>query len=203
MEFAHAHIFPRPALAARLPPAPIRCHHDCCPRSDPCRSAAAAAADSSPTAAAGPEPAAAPSESLGERRAQALRGMFPMLFSMYARRSELWQAIAVERYLSQAANVADLEHRIREVGGPSTVPMGRVTAGRSARELTDRKCRGHSPKPGDQWAVRSLHYSNRRPPLERGQSRIAILSIRNLYFICDRNGIIMTLLQRTQFGQLG
>ncbi len=43
--------------------------------------------------------------------------MFPMLFSMYARRSELWQAIAVERYLSQAANVADLERRIREVEG--------------------------------------------------------------------------------------
>lgn len=78
--------------------------------------AAAAAVDSSAIAPDGPtEPAAAPSEPLGERRAQALRGMFPMLFSMYARRSDLWQAIAVERYLSQAANVADLEHRIREV----------------------------------------------------------------------------------------
>jgi hypothetical protein len=41
--------------------------------------------------------------------------MFPMLFSMYARRSDLWQAIAIERYLSQATDIIDLEHRIREV----------------------------------------------------------------------------------------
>jgi hypothetical protein len=53
--------------------------------------------------------------SLGERRAAALRKMFPMLFSMYARRSDLWQAIAIERYLSQATDITDLEHRIREV----------------------------------------------------------------------------------------
>lgn len=53
--------------------------------------------------------------SLGERRAAALRKLFPMLFSMYARRSDLWQAIAIERYLSQATDIIDLEHRIREV----------------------------------------------------------------------------------------
>lgn len=53
--------------------------------------------------------------SLGERRAAALRKMFPMLFSMYARRSDLWQAIAIERYLSQATDTIDLEHRIHEV----------------------------------------------------------------------------------------
>jgi hypothetical protein len=72
---------------------------------------------------AGPAPAndasvaapAAPHEALGERRAQALRSMFPLLFSMYARRSDLWQAIAIERYLSQATNLADLEQRIHEV----------------------------------------------------------------------------------------
>jgi hypothetical protein len=52
---------------------------------------------------------------LGEHRAAALRKMFPMLFSMYARRSDLWQAIAIERYLSQATDFIDLEHRIREV----------------------------------------------------------------------------------------
>lgn len=52
---------------------------------------------------------------MGERRAAALRKMFPMLFSMYARRSDLWQAIAIERYLSQATDINDLEHRIREV----------------------------------------------------------------------------------------
>jgi hypothetical protein len=34
---------------------------------------------------------------------------------MYARRSDLWQAIAIERYLSQATDITDLEHRIREV----------------------------------------------------------------------------------------
>jgi hypothetical protein len=52
---------------------------------------------------------------LTERRSQALRTMFPMLFSMVARRSDLWQAIAIERYLSQAPNLADLEQRIQEV----------------------------------------------------------------------------------------
>ncbi len=41
--------------------------------------------------------------------------MFPMLFSMYARRSDLWRAIAIERYLAQATNLADLEQRIHEV----------------------------------------------------------------------------------------
>jgi hypothetical protein len=38
-----------------------------------------------------------------------------MLFSMYARRSDLWQAIAIERFLSQATDIADLERRIRDV----------------------------------------------------------------------------------------
>jgi hypothetical protein len=60
-------------------------------------------------------PAAVTPISLGERRAEALRRMFPMLFSMYARRSDLWQAIAIERYLSQATDIIDLEQRIREV----------------------------------------------------------------------------------------
>lgn len=60
------------------------------------------------------QPAAGPS-SLEERRAHALRTMFPMLFSMYARRSDLWRAIAIERYLAQATNIADLEQRIHEV----------------------------------------------------------------------------------------
>ena len=60
------------------------------------------------------KPATGPS-SLEERRAHALRTMFPMLFSMYARRSDLWRAIAIERYLAQASNIADLEQRIHEV----------------------------------------------------------------------------------------
>lgn len=52
---------------------------------------------------------------LGERRAQALRSMFPLLFSLYARRSDLWHAIAVERYLAQAKDLDDLEVRIAQV----------------------------------------------------------------------------------------
>jgi hypothetical protein len=71
------------------------------------------------TSTGAPDRAAAPEAgspiSLGERRAAALRKMFPMLLSMYARRSDLWQAIAIERYLSQATDIIDLEHRIREV----------------------------------------------------------------------------------------
>ncbi len=50
-----------------------------------------------------------------EHRAATLRGMFPLLFSRYARHADLWQAVVVERHLSQAANLADLEQRIREV----------------------------------------------------------------------------------------
>ncbi len=41
--------------------------------------------------------------------------MFPMLFSLYARRSDLWQAIAIERYLAQASNLVELEQRIHQV----------------------------------------------------------------------------------------
>lgn len=52
---------------------------------------------------------------LTERRASTLRMMFPLLFSRHARRADLWQAIVIERYLSQAANLADLELRIQEV----------------------------------------------------------------------------------------
>lgn len=54
-------------------------------------------------------------QAISDRRSQALRTMFPLLFSMFARRSDLWQAIATERYLSQASNLADLEQRIEEV----------------------------------------------------------------------------------------
>lgn len=52
---------------------------------------------------------------LTERRASTLRTMFPLLFSRHARRADLWQAIVIERYLSQAANLADLEQRVQEV----------------------------------------------------------------------------------------
>ena len=55
------------------------------------------------------------SAAITERRAATLRTLFPLLFSRHARRADLWQAIVIERYLSQAANLADLEHRIHEV----------------------------------------------------------------------------------------
>lgn len=62
-----------------------------------------------------PDDAAESSTELAERRARALRSMFPMLYSLCARRADLWRAIAIERYLSQATNIADLEMRIVEV----------------------------------------------------------------------------------------
>ncbi len=97
----------------------------------PRRTAAVTTVPPSPTAASFPRPAAAvtpsaepagaagspslPPESLGERRSAALRKLFPMLYSLYARRSDLWRAIVIERYLSQATDIADLERRIRDV----------------------------------------------------------------------------------------
>jgi hypothetical protein len=68
--------------------------------------------------AAPPSPALLPADdavALTERRASTLRTMFPLLFSRHARRADLWQAIVIERYLSQAANLADLEQRVQEV----------------------------------------------------------------------------------------
>lgn len=79
----------------------------------PRRPAAAPPVAAPPVAAQPPQPDTGPE--LAERRAQALRSMFPMLYSLCARRADLWRAIAIERYLSQATNIADLELRIREV----------------------------------------------------------------------------------------
>jgi hypothetical protein len=61
------------------------------------------------------EPSQAELSAMIDRRSQALRTLFPLLFSRYARRSDLWRAIAIERFLSQASNLADLEQRIQEV----------------------------------------------------------------------------------------
>ncbi|HTN49975.1 MAG TPA: hypothetical protein VMK32_11140 [Burkholderiaceae bacterium] len=52
---------------------------------------------------------------MNELRSSTLRGLFPLLFSRFARRSDLWQAIVVERYLSDATGLADLEKRIELV----------------------------------------------------------------------------------------
>jgi hypothetical protein len=76
-----------------------------------------AVSPSAPTAVPS-NPASLPHEeavAMTEHRAATLRGMFPLLFSRYARHADLWQAVVVERHLSQAANLADLEQRIREV----------------------------------------------------------------------------------------
>ena len=51
-----------------------------------------------------------------------MRSLFPKLSAWFARRSYLAQMGAVDRYLSQATDLVDLEHRIREIernGGQS------------------------------------------------------------------------------------
>jgi hypothetical protein len=103
-----AGFLPRPRSATVLPPAPT---------SSPSVTAVWPSAPATGSAVA-PPPANEASfvpVSLGERRAQALRSMFPLLFSLYARRSDLWHAIAVERYLAQARDLDDLEVRIAQV----------------------------------------------------------------------------------------
>ncbi|MCS6944616.1 MAG: DUF3563 family protein [Sutterellaceae bacterium] len=52
---------------------------------------------------------------LAERRADALRRMFPKLASWMKDRWLMARMTAVERYLSEATDVFDLERRIREV----------------------------------------------------------------------------------------
>jgi hypothetical protein len=61
------------------------------------------------------------SAAIKELRSSTLRAMFPLLFSRFARRSDLWQAVVIERYLSDATSLADLEQRIEAVriGGTS------------------------------------------------------------------------------------
>jgi hypothetical protein len=83
----------------------------------PSRRPPAAPTQTAPPAAPASPALLSPDEAIAvtERRASTLRTMFPLLFSRHARRADLWQAIVIERYLSQAANLADLEHRIREV----------------------------------------------------------------------------------------
>jgi hypothetical protein len=50
---------------------------------------------------------------LGERRAEAMRGFFPKLSAWLAHHSYLAEMRAVDRYLSQATDIFDLERRIR------------------------------------------------------------------------------------------
>lgn len=55
------------------------------------------------------------SAAMNELRSSTLRAMFPLLFSRCARRSDLWQAVVIERYLSDASSLDDLERRIGTV----------------------------------------------------------------------------------------
>ena len=52
---------------------------------------------------------------VSERRAQAMRGFFPKLSAWLTHHSYLAEMREVDRYLSQATNVFDLEQRIRRI----------------------------------------------------------------------------------------
>jgi len=52
---------------------------------------------------------------MNELRSSTLRMLYPLLFSRVARRSDLWHAVVIERYLSGATSRADLERRIEVV----------------------------------------------------------------------------------------
>jgi hypothetical protein len=58
---------------------------------------------------------AAAGRAVSERRAEAMRGFFPKLSAWMARRSDLAEMREVDRYLSQATNIFELEQRIREI----------------------------------------------------------------------------------------
>ena len=52
---------------------------------------------------------------VSQRRAEAMRGLFPKFSAWMARRAYLAEMGAVDRYLSQATDLFDLECRIRAV----------------------------------------------------------------------------------------
>jgi hypothetical protein len=55
------------------------------------------------------------SRQVSERRAEAMRGFFPKLSAWLAHHSYLAEMSEVDRYLSQAGNILDLEQRIRRI----------------------------------------------------------------------------------------
>lgn len=65
--------------------------------------------------AVAPAPAGALPRGVGERRAEAMRRLFPKLSAWMAKRSYLAEMSEVDRYLSQATDLFELERRIREV----------------------------------------------------------------------------------------
>ena len=52
---------------------------------------------------------------VSRRRSEAMRGFFPKLAAWYERRSYEAEMREVDRYLSQATNIFDLEQRIRHL----------------------------------------------------------------------------------------
>jgi hypothetical protein len=62
-----------------------------------------------------PVRACAPTREVSARRAEAMRGLFPKMSAWMARRSYLAEMGSVERYLSQATDLFDLECRIRDM----------------------------------------------------------------------------------------
>lgn len=69
------------------------------------------AAPKAPRAPDGP----AARREVGERRAEAMRGLFPKISAWMARQSYLAEMHEVERYLSQSKDLVDLECRIRDI----------------------------------------------------------------------------------------
>ena len=78
----------------------------------PARSATSAAR-AQPTPAATVERTV--SRDVADRRGEAMRRFFPKLSAWFARQMYMAQMQEVERYLSQASNLCDLEQRIRRV----------------------------------------------------------------------------------------
>jgi len=52
---------------------------------------------------------------VSRRRAEAMRGFFPKVTAWMAKQSYLAEMSSVDRYLSQASDLFDLERRIRDV----------------------------------------------------------------------------------------
>jgi len=67
-------------------------------------------------AAVSPAPArVTASREVSQRRAEAMRGLFPKLSSWMARHGHLSEMSEVDRYLSQSTDIFDLERRIRDI----------------------------------------------------------------------------------------
>jgi len=64
------------------------------------------------------QPAVSPEVS--QRRAEAMRGLFPKLASWYEHRSYMAEMREVDRYLSQSTDLVDLERRLRDIDRRTT-----------------------------------------------------------------------------------